>query len=150
MNDTRGHIYMKRVFLALCAVVLVLTACSNDDSNDSIITDKDVMYISNSGGTDTIKVQNHHYMWLISDAEVHLNDSTYWVSPIQNEVSPHQFEMDGKWFKVMIPHDNTSLIVATITDNALASSDRWCIKINVSAGGESDKYIFIKSKEHDK
>lgn len=107
MNDARGHIYMKRVFLALCTVVLVLMACSNDDSSDSIITDKDVMYISNSGGTDT-------------------------------------------WFKVMIPHDNTSLIVATITDNALASSDRWCIKINVSAGGESDKYIFIKSKEHDK
>ncbi len=108
------------------------------------------MYISNSGGTDTIKVQNHHYMWLISDAEVHLNDSTYWVSPIQNEVSPHQFEMDGKWFKVMIPHDNTSLIVATITENALASSDRWYIKVNISAGGESDKYILVKSKEHDK
>lgn len=108
------------------------------------------MYISNSGGSDTIKVQNHRHVWLISDAEVHFNDSTYWVSPIQNEVSPHQFEMDGKWFKVMIPHENTSLIVATITDNALASSDRWCIKINVSAGGESDKYIFIKSKEHDK
>ena len=53
---------MKRVFLALCTVVMVLMACSNDDSSDSIITDKDVMYISNSGGTDTIKVLNHHHM----------------------------------------------------------------------------------------
>ena len=54
---------MKRVFLALCTVVMVLMACSNDDSNDSIITDKDVMYISNSGGSDTIKVQNHRHVW---------------------------------------------------------------------------------------
>jgi hypothetical protein len=53
---------MKRVFFALCALVLVMTACSNDDSSDSIITDKDVMYISNSGGSDTIKVQNHRHM----------------------------------------------------------------------------------------
>ena len=53
---------MKSVFFALCALVLVMTACSNDDSSDSIITDKDVMYISNSGGTDTIKVLNHHHM----------------------------------------------------------------------------------------
>ena len=139
---------MKRVFLALCTVVMVLMACSNDDSSDSIITDKDVMYISNSGGTDTIKVLNHHHMWLISDAEVHFNDSTYWVSPIQNEVSPHQFEMDGKWFKIVIPNDNTNLIVASVTGNALASSDRWYIKINISAGGESDKFILVKSKEH--
>ena len=53
---------MKRVFLVLCAIVLAITSCSNEDSNDSIITDKDVMYISNSGGTDTIKVLNHHHM----------------------------------------------------------------------------------------
>ena len=33
------------------------------------------MYISNSGGSDTIKVQNHRHVWLISDAEVHFNDS---------------------------------------------------------------------------
>ena len=116
---------MKRVFLALCTVVMVLMACSNDDSSDSIITDKDVMYISNSGGTDTIKVLNHHHMWLISDAEVHFNDSTYWVSPIQNEVSPHQFEMDGKWFKIVIPNDNTNLIVASVTGNALCPVIYW-------------------------
>lgn len=79
---------MKRVFLVLCAIVLAITSCSNEDSNDSIITDKDVMYISNSGGTDTIKVLNHHHMWLFSDTEVHLNDSTYWVSPIQMKYLP--------------------------------------------------------------
>ena len=43
MNDARGHIYMKSVFFALCALVLVMTVCSNDDSSDSIITDKDVI-----------------------------------------------------------------------------------------------------------
>jgi hypothetical protein len=48
----------------------------------------------------------------------------------------------------VIPNDNTNLIVASVTGNALASSDRWYIKINISAGGESDKFILVKSKEH--
>ena len=61
------------------------------------------MYISNKGGSDTIRVLNYQRVSMSGEAEVHLNDSVFWVRAEQNAVFQDQFEIDGGWFQIVVP-----------------------------------------------
>ena len=78
---TRKFVKLSKVIISLLMVGIALS-CSNEF--EAIEMNKNTMYIPNSGGSDTIRVLNCSKISLTGEAEVHLNDSVYWVSSVQN------------------------------------------------------------------
>ena len=134
---------LSKVIISLLMVGIALS-CSNEF--EAIEMNKNTMYIPNSGGSDTIRVLNYSKISLTGEAEVHLNDSVYWVSSVQNRQYQDQFEIDGDWFKVIVPYGNPSLIVASIEKGKLNTNDNLLIKVRIS---NTDVFgsIEIKSKK---
>lgn len=140
---TRKFVKLSKVIISLLMVGIALS-CSNEF--EAIEMNKNTMYIPNSGGSDTIKVLNYSKISLTGEAEVHLNDSVYWVSSVQNRQYQDQFEIDGDWFKVIVPYGNPNLIVASIEKGKLNTNDNLLIKVRIS---NTDVFgsIEIKSKK---
>lgn len=122
----------------------IIYSCSNEE--EPIELDKATMYISNKGGSDTIRVLNYQRVSMSGEAEVHLNDSVFWVRAEQNTVFQDQFEIDGGWFQIVVPYKIPNRIVASVKDNKLAPNDKWSIKVSIS-NANVFRHIEIKSKE---
>ena len=120
-----------------------ILSCSKEE--EPIRLNKNTMYISNNGGSDTIMVLNYHQICLSGEAKVHLNDSVFWVRSEQNTQYQEQFEVEGGWFKIIVPYKTPNLIVASIEEGKLNPDDNVHIIVGIS---NADKFgrIEIKSK----
>ena len=127
-------------FLLFAGIIL---SCSKDE--ESIRLSKDTMYISNSGGSDTIKVLNYKNVRLTGEAEVHMNDSIYWVSSYQSGLYQDMFSVDGDWFKITVPDKAPNMIVATVDGSKLNPNDKWSISMGI-ANADVYSRIEIKTK----